>query len=185
MVHIPARLVALLLLGPVFTGGAMTTLAAQGPEWQFTAQSATPLELPPWLPRDSLRAALSYYEDSPAVVAGFLADLNHDGTQDYVFRASLDVCGTNCEYVLVDGESHRTLGRVGGSVVFVRLPMINDYPVIQTYGHSSADAGSWSTSVFDGQRYVFVGSVSLEGVSLRRHFETLREIPFWPPPDTR
>jgi hypothetical protein len=183
--HIPGQSAVLVLLGLVVTMGPLTTLTAQGLEWRFSAQSAGIVALPPWLPRDSLRASLSYYEDSPATVAGFLADLNDDGTQDYVFRVSLDVCGSNCEYVLVDGASHRTLGRVGGSVVVVRPPMINGYPVIHAYGHSSADAGRWSTSVFDGQRYVFVGSVYLEGVSLRRHFEALREIPFWPPPNRR
>lgn len=174
------RLVALLLVS-LGTPGAMTTVAAQGPEWQFTVQSAAPVELPPWISRDSLWAALAY-EDSPAAIAGFLADLNHDGTEDYVFRVSVDVCGTNCEYVMVDGASHETLGRVGGSVVVVGLPMINGYPVVRSYGHSSADAGRWSTSVFDGERYVYVGSVYLEGESLRRHFEGLREIPFWPQP---
>lgn len=173
----------LFLFGAVVSVCAMAPLAGQGPEWQFNVQSATPLELPPWLPRDSLRAALFYDADSPAGVAGFLADFNQDGTLDYVFRVSLDACGTNCEYVLVDGASHAMLGRVGGSVVVVRGPVVNGYPIILSYSHSSADAGRWSTSVFDGQRYMFIGSVYLMGESLRRHFETLREIPYWPPPN--
>lgn len=178
------RLVALLLIGLGTSEGALNPLSGQGLEWQFTVQSAAPLELPPWLSFDSLWAALSY-EDSPAAVAGFLADLNHDGTTDWVFRASLDVCGSNCEYVLVDGARHLTLGRVGGSVVVVGLPLINGYPVIKGYSHSSADAGLWSTSVFDGERYVTVERVFLEGESLRLLFESLREIPFWPPPGPR
>ncbi len=178
------RHVALLLVGLGTYGGALTTVAAQGPEWRFNIQSAAPVELPTWLDRDSLGASLGY-EYTPDVFAGFLADLNHDGTEDYVFRVSLDACGTNCEYVLVDGARHQTLGTVGGSIVFVRLPVINGYPVIQYYAHSSADAGYWSTTVFDGERYVFVGGVYLEGELLDRHFESLREIPYWPPPNTR
>jgi hypothetical protein len=178
------RLVALLLVGLGASAGALTTVAAQGPEWRFNVRSAAPIELPPWLDRDSLGASLGY-EYTPEVVAGFLADLNHDGTEDYVFRFSLDVCGTNCQYMLVDGASHQTLGMVGGSVVVVRLPIINGYPVIHSYGHSSADAGIWSTSVFDGEGYVFVGGVYLDGELLDRHFESLREIPYWPPPNRR
>lgn len=159
--------------------------ASQGPEWQFNLQSATPVELPSWMSRDSLRAALYYERESPAPVAGFLADLNQDGTPDYVFRVSLDSCGSNCEYVLVDGLTHETLGRVGGSIVYVRPPVINGYPTVQSYSHGSADSGHWSTSVFDGASYVFVSGVEVEGESLRRLFETLREIPYWPQPARR
>ena len=178
------RLVALLLVGLGTSGGALTTVAAQGPEWRFNVQSVAPIELPPWLDRDSLAASLGY-EYTPEVITGFLADLNHDGTEDFVFNVSLDACGTNCEYVLVDGASHETLGPVGGSIVFVRLPLINGYPVIHSYSHVSADAARWSTSVFDGERYVFVGVVYLEGELLDRHMDSLREIPYWPPPHGR
>lgn len=181
---IPERLPALLLLCPLLACGVPMPLSAQGQEWQFSAQSAGPLELPDWLSRDSLRAALSFDEESPEVIGGFLADINQDGTQDYVFRFSIDTCGSNCQYSLVDGHTHQRLGTVGGSVLVVRLPVINGYPVIQSYGHSSADAGYWSTSVFDGRSYVSVSSIYLEGESLKWLFDTLREIPYWPPPST-
>ncbi|UCG89036.1 MAG: hypothetical protein JSW71_11060 [Gemmatimonadota bacterium] len=176
------RLVALLLVGLGTSGGALTTVAAQGPEWHFNVHSVAPIELPSWLDRDSLAASLGY-EYTPEVITGFLADLNQDGTEDYVFNTSLDACGTNCEYLPVDGASHQSLGWVGGSIVFVRLPLINGYPVIHSYSHVSADAARWSTSVFDGERYVFVGVVYLEGDLLDRHMDSLREIPYWPPPD--
>jgi hypothetical protein len=63
-----------------------------------------------------------------------------------------------------------------------RLPVVNGYPVIQSYGYSSADTGYWSTSVFDGRSYVSVNSIYLEGESLTQLFETLTEIPYWLPP---
>jgi hypothetical protein len=47
------------------------------------------------------------------VITGFLADLNQDGTEDYVFNTSLDACVTNWEYLPVDGASHQSLGWVG------------------------------------------------------------------------
>lgn len=182
--HSFRRRAALLLLASVWFPGA-TTLAAQGSEWRFSAQSAAPITLPSWLASDSLRTALSYNQEPAGAVAGFLADLNLDGTFDYVLRASLEVCGSNCEYLLVDGQTRSALGRVGGSVLVVGPRLVNGYPVIQAYGHSSADSGRWSTSVFDGERYVAVSTIYLEGESLTRLFETLRDIRFWPPPDKR
>ena len=173
--------ITLVTVGLITNAMTVPALAAQGAEWRFGAQSPAPIELPAWLPPDSLRDALYYDETTDRAIEGFLADINLDGVPDYVWRVSLDVCGSNCEYVLVDGRTHRTLGRVGGSVLFVRPPMINGYPVIHSYGHSSADAGYWSTSVFDGQTYTAVSSIFLEGAPLERLFATLQDIPFWPP----
>jgi len=171
-----------ILLGLLVLGARATVAVAQGPEWQFSHQSAAPIRVPSWLPADSLRAALSYDVDSTEAIAGFLADLNRDGIQDYVFRFSRAVCGTNCEYALVDGRTHRALGTVGGTVVVARPPVINGYPIIQAYGHSSAEAGYWSTLVFDGRAYVAVATMYVEGPSQTRLFDTLRGMPYWPTP---
>ena len=173
---------SILLGATLVVGGRATVAVAQGPEWQFSFQSAAPIRIPGWLSADSLRAALSYDVDSTEAVAGFLADLNRDGIQDYVIRFSRTACGTNCEYALIDGRIHRNLGTVGGSVVVVRPLLINKYPVIEVYGHSSADAGYWSTLVFDGRAYVAVGTVYVDGVSQTRLFESLRGVPHWPAP---
>jgi hypothetical protein len=181
--RISARLVTVTLYGAPLVPWPDAALAAQGSEWQFGAESAVPISVPGWLPADSLRASLSY--DSAEVIAGFQADLNQDGTPDLVFRFSFTVCGTNCEYALVDGRTRQGLGTVGGTVVVVGPVLINGYPVIRAYGHSSAAAGYWSTSVFDGQGYVSVGSVYVEGLSRVRLFATLENIPFWPPPAPR
>ena len=169
-----------LLLATVLMAAGKSHVFAQGMEWQFSAQSAAPITLPSWAARDSIRAALSYYDGVSRPLAGFLADLNRDGTQDYVLRASLEVCGSNCEYLLVDGHTRSTIGRVGGSVLFVGPSEVNGYPVIRAYGHSSADAGSWSIFVFRSGGYVVIDSVYLQGESLDRLFESLRDVPSWP-----
>jgi hypothetical protein len=70
---------------------------------------------------------------------------------------------------------------VGGSVVFVRGRLINGYPVINAYGHSSADSGYWSTSIYDGRQYVGVDAVWLSGIALERHFEQLSHVRHGPP----
>jgi hypothetical protein len=164
----------------LLVGGEAVALA-QGTEWQFSYESAKPVRVPDWLRGDSLRAALSYGPDSSEVVAGFLADINRDGIQDYVFRFSRTACGTNCEYALVDGRTRREIGRLGGTVVVVRPRVINGYPVIETYGHSSVDSGYWSTAVYDGSMYVAVASHYIEGPSQQQFFDSLRGIPAWPP----
>ena len=183
MKNISRRCATLILPGAALVlGGRATVAAAQTPEWQFSFESAKPIPVPGWLRTDSLRAALSYDMDPSEAIAGFLADLNRDGVQDYVFRYSRTACGTNCEYALVDGRTHRALGTVGGTVMVVRPQLINGYPVIQNYGHSSADSGYWSTLVFDGRTYVGVATVYVEGTSQARLFDTLKDIRAWPPP---
>lgn len=183
LLGIPVLRTGILVVAGLSAPGGVSSVWAQGTEWQFSAQAAAPVDLPGWLDDAQLRASLSYEEGQE--VLGFLADLDLDGTKDYVLRASLDVCGSNCDYVLLDARTRSSLGRVGGSVLFVGPVRINRYPVIRAYGHSSADSGYWSTSVFDGVEYVTVGSVFLEGSSVERLFEDLREVPYWPPPGDR
>jgi hypothetical protein len=158
---------------------ACTRLDVLGSEegaWRFNAQSAAPVAIPQWLSADSLRHALGY---EPAdQVWGLTADLDRDGTTDYVFQYSLAVCGTNCQYAIVDGRSGRRLGLIGGTVLVVGDLFINGLPVIHTYGHSSAAAGHWSTLVYDGKGYVPVETVYLEGESLKHLFEGIGGIPY-------
>jgi hypothetical protein len=153
---------------------------AQGVDWSFDASTSSPVDLPAWLPADSVRVALGY-EGTDRVI-GMVVDLNGDRVEDYVFQFSREVCGTNCQYALVDGKTRRSLGEVGGSVVWVRGQLINGYPVINAYGHSSADSGYWSTSVYDGRRYVGVDAVWLTGTALERQFEQVRNVRHGPPP---
>jgi hypothetical protein len=152
---------------------------AQGVDWSFDASTSSPVDLPAWLPADSVRVALGY-EGTDRVI-GMVVDFNGDLVRDYVLQFSRAVCGTNCQYALVDGKTRRSLGVVGGSVVFVRGRLINGYPVINAYGHSSADSGYWSTSIYDGRQYVGVDAVWLSGIALERHFEQLSHVRHGPP----
>lgn len=159
---------------------ASRPVLAQYPEWSFDAQAAHAIETPGWLSADSLRDALFMY-DSGEEIRGLVADLNRDGVTDYILQYSLTTCGTNCQYELIDGATHRSLGTTGGSLVYVGPRVINGYPVIAQYGHSSADSGTWSTLVFDGSQYVSVSSVWLEGAALEQHFERLKDVPYGEP----
>lgn len=160
------------------------TAAAQPPtvDWSFDEGAATEIHTPPWLSADSLRGALGYQPG--AAIRGFVVDLNGDGTADYILNYSRDVCGTNCQYAVFDGHMHRSLGVVGGSLVYVRARRISGWPVINQYGHSSATSGYWSTLVFDGRKYVPVDDVLLQGASLDSLFATLKGVRYGPPPDS-
>ncbi len=152
------------------------SLHAQEGDWAFTRRSGAALELPN---SPSVEAALAYLEYLPGEpVVGFLADLNRDGTADFVIRSSTRLCGTGgCSYVLIDGENLERLGEVFGNPIVVRRQMINGHPVINAYGHSSADSGTYGTFVFDGEAYVLVSRVSLSGDSLADLFEELDQVP--------
>lgn len=155
--------------------------AAQTPEWSFDARTGGVIDIPAWLHADSLRDALGYGAGAP--VSGLVVDLNRDGADDYLFQFSTDVCGSNCQWEIVDGGGRRSLGLVGGSVMFVGGQTINGFPTMHAYGHSSADSGSWGTSVFDGREYSAVSWVWLEGEAVRRLFERLKDVPRGPPAD--
>ncbi len=65
----------------------------------------------------------------------------------------------------------------GGTVIVIRTRMLNGYPVIDCYGHTSADSGYWSTWVYDGQRYVGVSSAYVEEISQTKSFGAIRDVP--------
>ncbi len=167
---------------PLLVALAAGAAAAGSPavDWSFDEGAATAIRVPAWLSADSLRGALGY--ESGAAIKGFVVDLDGDGTADYLFNYSRDVCGTNCQYAVFDGRTHRWLGLVGGSLVYVRAQRINRWPVINQYGHSSATSGYWSTVVFDGGEYVSVDAVLLQGASLDSLFATLAGVQYGPPP---
>jgi len=152
------------------------SLHAQEGDWAFTVKSGAALELPE---SPSIAAALAYLDYQPGEpIVGLRADLNQDGTDDYVIRSSTGLCGTGgCSYALIDGSRLERLGEVFGNPVLVRGRMINGYPVINAYGHSSADSGTYGTFVFDGKEYVLVSHVSLSGASLAELFDEINQIP--------
>jgi hypothetical protein len=149
--------------------------AAPGQGWQFGYDAASPIAVPSWLRVDSLRQALGY--EPGEQLAGFRLDLNGDSVPDLVLRFSRNVCGTNCQYALVDARTRRTLGVVGGTVIVIHTKLLNAYPVIDCYGHSSAESGYWSSWVYDGHEYVAVSSVYVEGESQAKSFEAIRDVP--------
>lgn len=152
---------------------------AQKKDWGLDASLPKLTKIPEWIDADSLRDALEY--DSTNEIRGLIVDLNEDGTNDYIFECSLNVCGSNCQYYIIDGKTHRSLGLVVGSVIYFRKQFINGYPVINQYGHSSAESGYWSTVVYDGNKYVAVNDIWVTGETADSLFRELKNISFIPP----
>ena len=160
----------------LFIGSSVPATAQADGDWAFTVQSGAELELPK---SPGIESALGYLDYQPGEPAfGLLADLNRDGTDDYLIRSSTRICGNaGCSYALIDGERLARLGQVFGNPIVMRGQLINGYPVINAYGHSSADSGTYGTFVFDGDEYVLVSRVHLSGGALAELFAEIDQVP--------
>jgi hypothetical protein len=104
----------------------------------------------------------------------FVFDFNGDRVEDYFVESSERLCGTGgCLYSLIDGKTKKRIGDFFGSPILILDQKINRYPVIQSYGHLSAESGNFTTYVFDGKNYQIVATVFLEGKSLEELFKGL------------
>jgi hypothetical protein len=120
----------------------------------------------------SLLGAFEYLENELPRV--FVFDFNGDHVEDYLVQSSERLCGTGgCLYSLVDGKTKKRMGDFFGSPILILDQKINRYPVIQSYGHLSADSGNFATYVFDGKKYQIVATVYVEGKSLEELFKGL------------
>ena len=106
----------------------------------------------------------------------FHYDFNRDGIKDYFVESWKSLCGTGgCLYALVDGKTKKRIGDFFGAPILVLDQRINGFPVIQSYGHLSADSGDFTTYVFDGAKYQVVSRVYVEGKSLEELFKKLEQ----------
>jgi hypothetical protein len=139
--------------------------------WLDSASMA-PMKLIPSGDIPQLLGDFEYRENEVPKV--FLADLNGDGTEDYLVESSHRLCGTGgCLYALIEGKTKKRIGDFFGSPILVVDQKINGYPVIQSYGHLSAESGRFVTYVFNGTQYQSVSNVYVSGKSLEELFRTL------------
>ncbi len=112
--------------------------------------------------------------DAAKSVLGLRLDLNEDGAQDSIIQGAPETCGTGgCPFQIFDGKTKLEVGGFFSSPVFVLDKQINGWPVITTWGHSDAEAGTYGTWVFDGAVYRTVSSVFLSGGNVTRLFKEL------------
>ncbi|HEY7682153.1 MAG TPA: hypothetical protein VH879_05885 [Gemmatimonadales bacterium] len=169
----PRSVLALLLL-------PFLPLRAQAPDpldWRFSSDSPRPVVL---AGQDSVKAELEIDDTTP--VLGLAVDLNGDGHRDLIVRSAPSLCGAsgNCSFAVLDGAMNRVVGGLGGNLVVVRSRRIGGWPVMQTWWHTSAGSGIYTTYVFDGVRYITVASVPVEGEGLESLFRELNQIPQGP-----
>jgi hypothetical protein len=102
--------------------------------------------------------------DSATSVLGLRLDLNGDGAPDSIIQGASDTCGTGgCPFQIFDGKTRLQVGDFFNSPIFVLDEQINGWPVITTWGHSSAESGTYGTWVYDGAAYRAVSGVFLSG----------------------
>jgi hypothetical protein len=115
--------------------------------------------------------------ESAQAVLGFDVDFNGDGKPDHVIRGSVDYCGTGgCSLWVIDGATKKLIAALFGRPLIVHTARINSWPVLSTYSHSSANSGSFSTYVYDGQRYQQISSVMLYDQAVSELFELLSSV---------
>ena len=136
---------------------------------------AIPIAVP-----SGLRSAVGLEYEETDSIKGVLVDLNGDGVRDYLIQSASSLCGNGgCVYALFDGATHENLGQFFGNPVYVRAERAHGYPLIETYAHSSAFSGTYTTYTFNGTTYVVTSIREVAGGSLDSLFATLRRIPMW------
>ncbi len=114
------------------------------------------------------------------MVKGVHADLNGDGTDDYLVQGTM--CGTGgCPCVVYNGRTHAKIGDVFGSMIIVRAETTRDSANIDTYSYLSAQAGTVTSFVFDGESYVVKSRQQAEGQLVQDLFAGWQQIPRWQP----
>ncbi|MCA9408278.1 MAG: hypothetical protein KC733_06285 [Candidatus Omnitrophica bacterium] len=148
------------------------TFASVLPEYQLSLTRAYNLTLS----NETLNTLTlgDFYLEEPK---GFTFDLNDDGFKDYFIIPSTDFCGTGgCPYTIINGKTNLRIGEIFGSPVFIFNQKVNDFDVLHTYSHSSAQSGSYSCFVYDSTEYILVSSVYLEGNSVDELFEKYKGV---------
>jgi hypothetical protein len=113
--------------------------------------------------------------DENEILKAYVSDLNGDGAEDFLVESSKRLCGTGgCLYTLIEGKAKKRVGDFFGSPILILDSKINGYPVVQSYGHLSAESGSFATYVFDGKRYQIVSNISVSGKSLEELFKSFQ-----------
>ena len=102
--------------------------------------------------------------DSGTSVLGLRLDLNGDGAPESIIQGASDTCGTGgCPFQIFDGKTKLQVGDFFNAPIFVLDEQINGWPVITTWGHSSAASGTYGTWVYDGAAYRAVSGGYLSG----------------------
>ena len=166
---------------------ALIALSAQRPAdpkppWALSMDNVVRLDVPAAL-RDAL-GDLEY--DDTSTVRGVLVDLNGDGVRDYLVQAAASLCGNGgCPYEVFDGATLEDLGQIAGNPLYVLSERSRGYPVIATYSHLSAAAGSFTRYAFDGTAYVMKSRLDFAGPHLDSLTAELGKIPMWRPGGVR
>jgi hypothetical protein len=120
--------------------------------------------------------------DDVSTFKGVAADLNRDGTDDYILQGHQEECGTGgCSYPIFDGATAKLIGEPNGNAIVVRAESTKGFANLETYSHSSSESGTFSLYVFDGTTYVKKSHKFLEGGPMWAKWRTWRNYPRWPP----
>lgn len=146
----------------------------------MAAASAVCLDRDSGQPTDltSIANKLRDLDHGPLTKAASLSvDINYDGANELIVKSNDGTCGTGgCFFSVFDGKTGRNLGEQFGGMLYFHEPLINGWPVLEVYGHSSAESGTFATWVMEGGRYLAVADVFLQGALLKQHVDKLQSM---------
>ena len=151
----------------------ITTAQTERPIASFGSQSGRPV------PRETLDTYPSTLDRADGEgLRAVQIDLNGDGRPEFIRVHGPSACGTGgCPYDIFDGRTRRLVGHLFGDPVWVFPTRVNGWSTLTVYSHLSATSGSYSSMVFDGERYVTVSAVMLYDRSANELFQRYRSVP--------
>jgi len=98
-------------------------------------------------------------------------DLNKDNFEEYIL---LSGCGNGgCVETIFNGQTKINLGQIFGEPIFVSSSWINNWPVLFTFSHQSADSGLLFFYVFDGEKYIQISRILLYEKTITKYFKSI------------
>ena len=157
----------------VLMASGFTAAQTERPIAFFGSQSARPV------PRETLDTYPTTLDRAEGEgLRAVHIDLNGDGRPEFIRVHGPSSCGTGgCPYEIYDGRTRKLVGDLFGDPVWVFPTRINGWVTLAVYSHASATSGSYSSVVFDGERYVTVSSVMLYDRSANELFQRYRSVP--------
>lgn len=126
------------------------------------------------------------YDVATDTIKAIVADLNGDGTGDYIIQSAPSLCGNGaCEYAVFDGATHKSLGILNGFTLYVLADRAHGYPIIVAMRTMGAFEAQYTIYRFNGSEYIELSTRDVKDGARDSQSRDLARIPPWRPPRRR
>lgn len=153
---------------------ASTRTPSPSPSFMFQTTDVGAIDVP-----ETIRTGFAAEPGAGNPITGVNADLNGDGTDDYIVQLP-QTCGSGgCSFAIYNGARAARIGEVFGNTVIVRDQASHGFPNIDVYTHLSAQSGVVTSLVFDGKAYAVKTRQPAEGQLVADLFQQWSRLPRW------